>query len=136
MIERLHTSFGVRGSALIWVNSFIRNLTQMVVFNGQHSALDCGVPQGTVLGPIRFLLYTVVVTAIAERHTLRPHSYADDTQLYANFKPASNNEWSARIALCVKEVEKWMMSNRLKLNSDKIQFIWLGTRQQLAKVQC
>ena len=71
LIERLHTSFSVRGSALALINSFICNRTQTVVLNGQkwtRSALDCGFPQESVLGPILFLLCTANVTAIAERY--------------------------------------------------------------------
>ena len=127
-----------------WISSSLGQLTYpqsnaTVVFNGQRStrlALDCGVPQGSVLGPILFLLHTADVTAIAEYHRLGARFYADDIQLSVHFKPASNHEWSAHIALCIEEIEKWMTSNLPKLNMDKTQFIWFGTRQQLAKVQC
>ena len=95
------TSFGVRGSVPTWINSFIRNRTQMVIFKGQ---LDCGVAQGSVIGPILFFLYTADITAITERRERSAHSYADDTQLYAYFEPASCHDWSARIALCMEEI--------------------------------
>ena len=93
------------------MDHLIRNQTQTVVYNEQQltcSTLDCDVPQGSVLGPIFFLLYTSDITAIIEFHRLGAYSYADDTQLDAHFKPASNHEWSARIALCIEEIEKWM----------------------------
>ena len=68
LFECVNTSFDVRGSARAWINSFIRYRTQAVVFNCQrsiHSTLDCGVPQGCVLGLILFLLHRADVTAIA-----------------------------------------------------------------------
>ena len=114
----------------LWISSsldpLIRNRTQAHAFNERQSTrstLDCGVLQGSVLGPLLYLLYTADVTAIAKHHRLVAHSYADDTQLYVCFKHASNHEWSAGIALCIEEIEKQMTSNRLKLNSDKTQLI-------------
>ena len=124
--ERLHTPFGVRGSALAWINSFIRNRTETVVFddsfgNGfRRSSRKCA-----WTGTFPSLHYTADVIAITEHHRLGARSRADDTKLYAHFKSASNHEWSTRIALCIEEIEKWMTLNRLKLNSDKSQFIWL-----------
>ena len=94
----------------------------MVVFNGQlstRSAFDCVVPSRSVLGLILFFLYMADVTTIAEHYRLGAHSYADDTQLYAYCKRALNHKWLARIALCIEEIEKWMTSTRLKLNSDE-----------------
>ena len=70
---------------LSWITTFISDRTQIVNFAGQQSTISvvlCGVPQGSVLGPILFLLYTADVTAIAQRHGFSAHSYADDTQLY------------------------------------------------------
>ena len=71
-----------------------------------------------------------------QRHSLGVHSYADDTQLYCHSKAVSCQALIARVASCIEEINEWMTSNRLKLNTDKTQFIWLGTRQQLAKVHC
>ena len=67
LINRLRTAFGIRGSVLSWINSFISVRTQTVIFNGTESTrsvLDCGVPQGSVLGPVLLLLYTADVTNI------------------------------------------------------------------------
>ena len=113
--------------------------TQTVSFNvmqSTRSSLDCGVSQESVLRPIMFLLYTADITSIAQRHSLGVHSYADNAQLYCHSKAVSCQALIAQVALCIGEINEWMTSNRLKLDTDKTQFIWLGTRQELAKVHC
>ena len=139
LINRLQLTFGIHGTVLKWVTSFITNRTQTVNFAGQQSTIVtvmCGVPQGSVLGPVLFLLYTADVTVIAQRHGFLAHSYADDTQIYFHDKASSVDTRLPRLKECISEIDRWMSSNRLCLNADKTQFIWLGTRQQLAKVQC
>ena len=71
---------------------------------------------------------------IARRHGLGVLSYADDTQLYLHATASSLAEQSANLTSCIGEINKWMTSNRLKLNTDKTQFLCAGARQQLAKV--
>jgi len=92
--------------------------------------------QGSILGPILFLIYCADVIAIAKRHGLGVHSYADDTQLYFHTAPAMVDNKVQRLVMCVEEIHQWMNANRLRLNEDKTQFIWLGTPHQLSEVQC
>ena len=104
LIDRLQAAFGIRGLVLRWIDTFICMRTQTVSFNGMQStrsSLDCGVPQGSVLGPILFLLYPADVTSIAQRHSLGVHSYADDTQLYCHSKAMSCQALIARVASCL-----------------------------------
>jgi len=61
------------------------------------------------------------------------HAYADDTQLYISVPAASCQEAIERFAGYLERVRDWMASIRLKLNEDKTQIIWLGTRHQLNK---
>ena len=66
LLKRLHMSFGICEVALSWISSFVRQRTQAVVVNdkmSETSLVTCGVPQGSVLGPILFLLYTPDVHA-------------------------------------------------------------------------
>ena len=93
----------------------------------------CTAGQDSVLGPILFLLYTADVMQIVDRHGLSAHSYADDTPLKFHEKTNQCLQRLPSLEACVKEISKWM-SNWLKLNTDNTQFIWLGTRQQLAKI--
>ena len=92
LIDRLINSFGVNGLAFSWIQSFLRGRTQSVIVAGEQSSrssLICGGPQGTVLGPILFLIYCADVIAIARRCGLGVHSYADDCQLYFHADPSS-----------------------------------------------
>ena len=83
-------------------------------------------------------MYCADVIAIARCHGLEVglHSYADDSQLYFRADPAETGVKVLQLVTCVEEISQWMSVNRLKLNKDKTQFIWLGARLQLSKVQC
>ena len=95
--------------------------------------LDFGVPQGSVLGPKMYCMYTKPVIDIIQRHGLSHHSYADDTQLYMTMDHSNNDrrDGLARIELCVSEIREWMNQNMLKLNDDKTElFVFTSKYRQ------
>ena len=85
LLSRLCNVYGITGNALDWYRSYLTGRIQRVVIEDSVSVdqeLDFGVPQGSVLGPRIYCMYTKPVSDIIQRHGLSHHSYADDTQLY------------------------------------------------------
>ena len=139
LLNRLSHSIGIKGTVLQWFESYLKSRHQQVSIGGEHSSraeIKCGVPQGSVLGPVLFTLYMSPLGEIIKRHNLSFHIYADDTQLYIMFKPTMENLVLSvsTLQMCIKEIQDWMLANKLKLNDDKSEVMLLGTRQQLAKL--
>ena len=130
LLSRLCNVYGITGYALDWFRSYLTGRIQHVVIENAVTGdqeLGFGVPQGSVLGPKIYCLYTKPVSDIIQWHGLSHHSYADDTQLYMTMNH-SNNNWQdglARIQLCVSEIREWMNQNMLKLNNDKTELIYI-----------
>ena len=74
---------------------------------------------------------------LSRLHLPTVHCYADDTQLYLSFSPhKSTGQFEAvtSIQLCVDDIRNWITKDKLLLNDDKTEFLMIGTKQQLAKV--
>jgi len=106
----------------------------------------CSVPQGSVLGPLFFILYMADLADRAAKYGVSLHDYADDTQLYLHFRRDEMASSADQLQRCVLDIGHWMSANRLKLNADKtelqfaIQFRSLlrSTERQLpgAEIRC
>ena len=122
LLLRLRTRFGVKGSALTWFESYLTSRKYYVQVEGCKSSLrslDSGVLQGSVLGPLLYVLYTSPVADIIKSHDLQYHFYAYDAQLYITFKTDSADDAclaKSRVEHCVEEIDRWMISNKLKLS--------------------
>jgi len=93
-----------------------------VFHGGVYSHLiyvTCSVPQGSVLGPLLFLLYTAELAELAARYGVTLHSFADDNQLYIHCRIDDVHLSVADLERCVTAIGHWMSANRLKLNTDK-----------------
>ena len=139
-IHHDNSDLEITDSALAWFKSGLSGRFQSVSVNGSLSdqfPLKRGVPQGSCLGPLLFTIYTRKLCQIVERHLPQVHCYADDTQLYVSFSP--NRSADADFVInsmtdCISDIRSWMISDNLMLNDDKTEFLIIGTRQQLAKV--
>jgi len=111
--------------------------SQRVLYRGAESAewqLLLGVHQGLVLGPILFLLYTAELFDFIAECGLTTHTYADDMQVYISTPATDHVDAMDRLAACIERIRDWMADYHLKLNEEKTQIIWQGTRQQLNKL--
>ena len=140
LLDRLRSSLGVTEKGFNWFKSNLSDRAQCVAVNGGLSdtfPLAQGVLQGSCLGPLMFTVYTSELFDIVGGRLPSVHSYADDTQLNLAFSPnVRGDDASAVKAMCdcIMDLRKWMIRDRLMLNDDKTEFLLLGTKQQLAKV--
>ena len=135
LLNRLKSRFAVTGVALGWLMSYLKDRSQAVEIGvplsggsrSEYTKIQSGIPQGSVLGLILFIIYTVPIGDICRKHHVAFHLY---TQIYLSFRPSipsSKHECIAKIEKCIDEIGTMMTQNLLKLNNDKTEFILVGT---------
>ena len=125
LLTRLR-DIGVRHTALEWFKSYLDGRTFTVKIGQTMSArseVRCGVPQGSVLGPMLLNVYCLLIGDIFAKPNVRYHIYADDTQLYVECPPNDHMDASRQISKRVEDLRRWLTDNRLLLKVDKTEVI-------------
>ena len=133
LIKRLERVFHIKGTVLQWFKSYLSNRNFNVkircsISNGVITFY--GVPQGSILGPILFLLYISEIETIAQLYGLKLHMFADDMQLYIFFEQSDILSSISTVEHCLRHIRFWMSSNFLKVNEDKTQFLIISPKHK------
>ena len=121
--------YGIRGVAFNWLKNYLSDRQQYVVYNGVKSdmgKINCGVPQGSILGPLLFLLY------VNDMHNACRSSFimlfADDTNIFVSGKSILEIEQTINVEL--KALSIWFKLNKLTLNIKKTNFMIIKSRKK------
>ena len=114
------------GTAFSWFKSYLTGRTQTVTIdnnNSKPSILCFGMPQGSVPGPVLFIVYTQPLSNLIERHSISSQSFAEDTQILDSCHPDHLDTTVQRVQNFISEVKLWMDCSELELNDDKTESI-------------
>ena len=139
LLEILHHRYGISDNALKWYDNYLRPRGFKVCVGNSYSKerpLIFSVPQGSCSGAVIFIAYIESLSDIV-LHPIQLAGFADDHSICDKFKPNFNGSAEKqtidRLQGAMLDTKNWMDSVWLKLNSDKTEFIYFGTKHQLKK---
>ena len=124
--HQVEHSLDITDSALALMKSYLDGRKQCVQIEGvilELAELACGMPQGSVLGPLKLCIYMLPIASIMRHYDIYFHIYADDTQLYVSFDLCNPNVTIDRMNLCISDLRIWRIRNKLKINDSKTEFL-------------
>ena len=135
LLQRLQTSYCLGRNVIAWFASYLTGRThyaQTATSRSISLAVLFGVPQGSVLGPILFLLYVADLLQLVKRHRLHPYCYADDTLICGFCDPSDVDALQERLSVCTDKVFSWMMSmsSQLQLNASNTEVLWCSSARR------
>ena len=136
MLHILEDYFHSSGIALSWFQSYLSERKQFVKMSCSSStpvSLRFGVPQGSVLGPILFSLYTSPISEIIQKHDVLYHQFADDITLFTGASYLDPHPSLTKISECITELNLWFSNNHLMLNPNKSEVMFVGSPILLSK---
>ena len=131
LLDKLRINYGIKLTALEWFRSYLTGRLTSVNIGEENSPsieIDIGVPQGSILGPILFIMYTRELQDIAGIYGLQVHMYADDTQLYVSFNRKDQDIIFENVQKCMQHIKWWMKTNYLKLNAGKTEVLFINNK--------
>ena len=126
LFDILEKYVGITGDALQFIKSYFSDRSQSTRIESIMSDIVhiiCGLPQGSVLGPLKFCIQLLPLEEILRYHGIGYHIYADDTQLYLSFKCDNPSITLSKLNNCISDIRVWMIKNKLKINDSKTEFI-------------
>lgn len=132
LLERLHNNFGFTGPVLSWFTSYLHQRSQYITINNTKSSFlvetFCGVPQGSVLGPLLFTLYISPIEDLINAHNLNYMMYADDSQLFIIIDQSHLSSGILKLENCIKDIKNWNTANKLVCNPGKTEVLHFSSR--------
>ena len=138
LLKAFQQHIAVNGKVLNWIDTYLRPRGLKVIIGNdylKYIPVDFSIPQGSFLGPVLFLAYISTLRLEVPR-SIDLHGFANDHVMKKAFLASKCNEEDKTIHQlqdCCMRVKNWMDHNRLKMNSDKTEFILIGSKQQLQK---
>ena len=125
--------YGIKGHALSFLESYLANRNQKCQIQGSVSSeklIKCGVPHGSILGPLFFLFYINDLPQCLDK--TKPRLFADDTNLTVSGDSITDLETAVNSDL--EKLRKWLIANKLSLNVAKTEFMLIGSKQMIKNI--
>jgi len=135
LLHYLEHQFGLCVVVLAWFASYLTDRSFRVLLDGGDMSAEVSVsgsvPQGSVLGPQLFVLCMADLTNVVDRHNVKFHGYADDSQIYVHCQRHNSVSTISRLGHCITDIGHWMAANCLQMNPTKTKLLWTSSKHNI-----